>query len=101
MEVELQHNGKAIDITEPLNEIKNLTQLVIEMRGQIDSLLEEWVGAAYKSYKANGNELSITLKLRLEGDSTNITVKSGISFMVEKITDERAGEIRFGQEKLI
>lgn len=93
--------SKVIDITKPLNEIKNITQLVIEMRGQVDSMLEEWATTAYKSYKANGNELSISIKLKLEGDSENIFVKSGISFLVEKITDEREGEIRFGQEKLI
>lgn len=83
------------------NEIKDSTQLVIEMRGQVDSMLEEWATVAYQSYKANGNELAISIKLRLEGDSDNIVVKSGISFMVEKITDDREGEVRFGQEKLI
>lgn len=85
------------------NEIKNLEQLVREMQGQINSLLEEWASVAYAAYKANEMRVTINLKLRLEGDggNNNVAVKSGISFLVEKITDEREGEIRLGQEKLL
>ena len=82
-------------------DVKNISQLIIEMRGQVDSLLEEWATMAYRSYKANGNGLAINLKLKIEGDSDNIKVKTGISFTVEKITDEREGEIKLRQEKLL
>ncbi len=71
------------------------SSLVIEMQRQVDSLLEEWATELWKSYKANGNELSIAIKLRLvEGYDTNIRVQSGIAFTVQKITDDR--EVKIG-----
>lgn len=98
--VEMTYGGKTVDITEPLNEIDNILKLKTEAKGQIEDMLEEWANYVYKTYKANGNELAVSLSLKLKGDSNGVNVKSSISFTVAKITDVREAEIKFNQEKL-
>ncbi len=82
------------------NEIISSSNIFMEAKGQINNLLNTHHMNIYKAYKENGNELKVNLSIGLKGDSQIINVKSTISFMAEKITDELEAIIKLNQPKL-
>jgi hypothetical protein len=66
-----------------------------EIKGQIQYLMDCQMIAAWKAYKLAGNELAISFKVKLKGDSRTCHIGTGISFTVEKITDEIEGDVGF------
>ncbi len=94
------HKENIVDIAQPLNEMVNIGKVMKETIGQIENMLTEWSAHIYKAFKTNGNELSVSLSLKLKGDSQGTNVKTSLSFTTEKITDEREAEIKWNQEKL-
>jgi hypothetical protein len=98
--VEMTHDGKTVDFTRTLNEVQNMESVNKEAAGQISSLILEWSPEWYKAMKINGNELALNLSVKLKGDSGGIKVKSSISFIASKMTDEREAYLSFSQNPL-
>lgn len=98
--VGMEYQGKTVDITKPLNAIQNQTAIVVEAKAQLANLFENWIDEIHRAFKDNGNELKVGLSVNLKGDSKGVHVKTTISFIAEKITDELEGNVIYGQEKL-
>jgi len=97
--------GKTVETTvEELgqlsNEITSLDNIFKEAKGQIDNLLLSHQMGVYKAYKENGNELKISLSVDLKGDSQFVNIKTKISFIAEKVTDELEAMIKLNQPNL-
>jgi len=103
--IEISSGGKTVNTTpekleQASNELSSLDNIFKEVKGQIDNMLVGHQLSIYKAYKSNANELKINLSINLKGDSQMVNVKSTLSFVAEKITDEIEAQIKINQSKL-
>jgi hypothetical protein len=81
------------DLTEKSNELKIAADIAKETKGQITDHIDNWAEKIYDTYKKSSNELSVSLTIKLKGDSQTVKVDSTISFSTGKITDKTEGEV--------
>lgn len=103
--ITISAGGKSVETTPEglayvANEVATLTQIIVEAKGQIDSLLTSWGQDIYRTYKANGNEIKVALGINLEGNSQMVTVRTSINFSTGKISDAMVAEIKLNQPRL-
>lgn len=98
--VTLVHNGEEIDITKGFDEISKITKIIVEIKGQVDHLLETHSLSLYKALKSQANELSIGLAVKVKGLGPNYEVSTDITYVVEKVKDGLDAVVNFSQDNL-
>jgi hypothetical protein len=75
-------------------------KVVEEAKKQFGELMDDWSEAIFRIYRINNNELKISLSLHLDGNPSTMMVKTTMSFVTGKMTDEKTQEVNLKQPDL-
>lgn len=82
------------------NDLDNIQGIKAIIKGQVKDLLDAHQFQIYKALKMNGNELDISLKVRMKGNSQLVVIGTDISYTLEKVRDGLNDTLTYGQKKL-